>query len=53
MQVGHAFSPARQKEMPSVGAVVAYESLRRRKASDFLRQRVRSPIVVGQGGCYS
>ena len=36
IQVGHAFSPARQKEMPSVGAVVAYESLRRRKASDFL-----------------
>ena len=36
MQVGHSFSPARQKEMPSVGAVVAYEFLQRRKSSDFL-----------------
>ncbi|HEX2523852.1 MAG TPA: DUF1501 domain-containing protein, partial [Terriglobia bacterium] len=36
MQVGHSFSPARQKEVPSVGAVVAYEFLRRRKLSDFL-----------------
>lgn len=36
MQVGHSFSPARQKEMPSVGAVVAYEFLERRRTSDFL-----------------
>src|SRR5262245_53756610 len=36
MQVGHAFSPAREKEIPSIGAVVAYEFLSRRKESDFL-----------------
>jgi len=36
MQVGHPFSPARQKEVPSIGAVVAYEFLNRRGASDFL-----------------
>lgn len=36
IQVGHSFSPARQKELPSVGAVVAYEFLQRRRPSDFL-----------------
>ncbi len=36
MQAGHPFSPARQKEVPSVGAVAAYEFLNRRKSSDFL-----------------
>src|SRR5262249_25031631 len=36
LQTGHAISAARIKEMPSIGAVVAYESLARRKDSDFL-----------------
>ena len=36
MQAGHPFSPARKQEIPSIGAVVAYESLTRRKSSDFL-----------------
>ena len=36
VQVGHSFSPARRKEMPSIGAVIAYEMRTRRKASDFL-----------------
>jgi hypothetical protein len=36
MQVGHPFSPARQKEVPSIGAVVAYEFLHRKRAGDFL-----------------
>jgi hypothetical protein len=35
-QVGHQFTPARSKEMPSVGSVVAYETLNRVKESDFL-----------------
>jgi len=36
MQVGHSFSAARRKEMPSVGAVIASEFQSRRKESDFL-----------------
>lgn len=36
LQTGHAVSPARVKEMPSLGAIVAYEMLGRRKESDFL-----------------
>lgn len=36
MQVGHPFSPPRKREVPSVGSVVAYESLTRRQSSDFL-----------------
>lgn len=36
LQVGHQFSPARRNEMPSIGAVVAMELDKRRKASDFL-----------------
>ncbi len=36
MQVGHIFSPARVNEMPSVGAVVAYEMQNKRRSSDYL-----------------
>ncbi|MBL8177609.1 MAG: DUF1501 domain-containing protein [Bryobacterales bacterium] len=36
LQTGHAVSPARGKEMPSMGAVIAYETAGRRKESDFL-----------------
>jgi uncharacterized protein (DUF1501 family) len=36
IQAGHVFSPARIKEMPSVGSVVAYEMQSHRKDSDFL-----------------
>jgi hypothetical protein len=36
MQAGHPFSPARKQEIPSIGAVVAYEFLARRQSSDFL-----------------
>lgn len=36
LQVGHAVSPARATEMPSVGAVVAHEMSSRRKPGDFL-----------------
>ncbi len=36
LQTGHAVSPARGKEMPSMGAVIAYETASRRKESDFL-----------------
>ena len=36
LQVGHSFSAARRKEMPSVGAVIASEFQSRRKESDFL-----------------
>ncbi len=36
LQTGHAVSPARLKESPAMGAVIAYETLARRKDSDFL-----------------
>jgi hypothetical protein len=36
LQTGHAVSPARVKEMPSMGAVIAYEMESRRRDSDFL-----------------
>jgi len=36
MHAAHGFSPARIKEIPSVGAIVAYESRGKRKDSDFL-----------------
>jgi len=36
MHAAHGFSPARIKEIPSVGAIVAYESSAKRKDSDFL-----------------
>lgn len=36
LQTGHAVSPARVKEVPSMGAVIAYETLSQRKETDFL-----------------
>lgn len=36
IQVGHALSPARMAEIPSVGSIVAYECQSRRRESDFL-----------------
>jgi hypothetical protein len=36
LQAGRLFSPARAQEIPSVGSVIAYETLNRRKESDFL-----------------
>src|SRR5215467_4020785 len=54
MQVGHPFSSARNKEIPSVGAVIAYEFLSRRKASDFLPPYVALNFGVSElvnAGC--
>ena len=36
LQVGHPLNPARVREMPSIGSVIAYELLGRAKESDFL-----------------
>ncbi len=36
LQTGHAVSAARVKEMPSMGAVVAYEHLDKKRSTDFL-----------------
>jgi hypothetical protein len=36
LQTGHAVSPARAQEVPSLGAIVAYETMGRRKDTDFL-----------------
>ena len=36
VQVGHQFNPARVRELPSIGSVIAYEFLSRGKESDFL-----------------
>ncbi len=36
LQVGHPFNPARVREMPSIGSVIAYELLGKAKESDFL-----------------
>ncbi len=36
LQVGHPFNPARVREMPSIGSVIAYELLGNARESDFL-----------------
>ncbi|MCA2969492.1 MAG: DUF1501 domain-containing protein, partial [Acidobacteriaceae bacterium] len=36
LQTGHAVSPARLKEVPALGSVIAYESFPQRRTSDFL-----------------
>lgn len=36
LQVGHQFNAARAAEMPCIGSVIAYETLKTRKESDFL-----------------
>ncbi len=50
MQVGHSFSPARRKEMPAVGAVIAREFAARRKAGDFLPPFVAMNFDNSQAG---
>ncbi len=53
LQAGHPPSPARQKEIPGVGAVVAYEFQARRKPADFLPPFVGmnfgDGLLVGEG----
>ncbi len=51
LQTGHAVSPARIKETPSMGAVIAYETMARRKTGDFLPPFVAMNYVAsGQYG---
>jgi hypothetical protein len=50
LQVGHSFSPARRKEMPSIGAVIASEFESRRKTSDFLPPFVAMNFNNSQAG---
>jgi hypothetical protein len=50
MQVGHIFSPARANEVPSVGAVVAYEMQSRRKPEDYLPPFVAMNFGAAQAG---
>ena len=50
-QVGHGFSSARAKEMPSIGSVIAYELRDKVKASDFLPPFVSLNFpATGQNG---
>lgn len=54
MQVGHSFSPAREKDLPSVGAVVAHEFFKKRKPTDFLPPFVAmnfEPGFLVKNGC--
>src|SRR3989442_9018071 len=46
-QVGHGFSSARSKEMPSIGSVVAYEFKDKGKSSDFLPPFVSMNFPAG------
>src|SRR5580658_2033865 len=50
IQAGRAFSAARAKEIPSVGSLVAYEYLSRRKPSDFLPPFVAMNFTPGGAG---
>jgi Protein of unknown function (DUF1501) len=50
LQVGHSFSPARRKEMPAIGAVIAYEMQARRKQTDFLPPFVAINFNNSQAG---
>jgi len=47
LQVGHAFNAARAKEMPCIGSVVAYETLSRAKATDYLPPFVSMNFPAG------
>ena len=49
LQVAHPISPARRNEMPSIGAVIAYEMQARRKAADFLPPFVSMNFGTGGG----
>jgi hypothetical protein len=57
LQVAHPISPARRAEIPSFGAVIAYEFEPRRKPSDFLPPFVAINFADGRragtvgGGC--
>jgi len=46
-QVGHGFSSARAKEMPSIGSVIAYELKDKGKSSDFLPPFVSMNFPAG------
>lgn len=54
IQAGRLFSPARAQEIPSVGSIVAYETIDRRQDDDFLPPYLSldmtSADIVG-GGC--
>lgn len=47
LQVAHQTSPARNKEMPSLGSVIAYECSQRRRSSDFLPPYVAMNFTSG------
>jgi hypothetical protein len=47
LQVAHQTSPARNKEMPSVGSVIAYECGQSRRPSDFLPPYVAMNFTSG------
>ena len=49
VQAGRLFSQSRVKEIPSVGALIAYESAERRRASDFLPPFISMNVAVGPG----
>ena len=49
LQVAHPFSPARRQEMPSIGAVIAYEMETRRQPSDYLPTFVSMNYGPGVG----
>jgi len=49
LQVAHPISPARVNEMPSIGAVIAYEMKARRKEGDFLPPFVCMNYGAGGG----
>ena len=49
LQVAHPVSPARRSEMPSVGAVIAYEMEARRKSTDFLPSYVAMNYNITSG----
>ena len=47
LQCGHQFTAARAKELPSIGAVIAYEMLSKAKATDFLPPFVSMNFPAG------
>ncbi|NQY92393.1 MAG: DUF1501 domain-containing protein [Deltaproteobacteria bacterium] len=53
VQAGRLFSPARRSEIPSMGSVVAWETLNRRRTADFLPPflsiNMSSSELVGNG----
>lgn len=47
LQVGHPFTAARAKELPSMGSVIAYELLAKAKAADYLPPFVSMNFPAG------